>query len=396
MTIDYDPFSPEAMADPHPFYSKMRAQGCPFYVKKRNAWALTMFDDLRKASTQNQWLDFTAGQTPAQLMLGEPIPHTFMTTNVPENRKWRGLLEPFYSTKGVEAEIPRIRSLIDRILDRVQGQPTLDVYADFANKVMCINAGHNLGFDSETSEAARGLIDRMILNRSPDQLGGNSDDSQGAAMELGGIIMQHVQKMRKDKQFGGPHGRVLRDAVVDGKSLNDQDLFNYIFSLLVVGSETTPMAVAATLYYLGQSPVQKQLVLNDHSLLPKAFREACRIDQPTNMLARRAAMDFNLNGAEIKEGQSLLFLYASANRDETRFSDADQFDILRENRGDMTFGFGAHFCLGSHLAQTVATLMISKLFEYISDYTVDQENCQRAFGEHLSGFIKMPIRPIWK
>ena len=93
MAVDYDPFSTEAMRDPHPIYKDLRAEGCPHFVEARRAWALTLYDDLKKASLRNAWLDFSAGQTPAQLMLGEPVPHTFMTMNLPYNRKWRGLLE---------------------------------------------------------------------------------------------------------------------------------------------------------------------------------------------------------------------------------------------------------------------------------------------------------------
>lgn len=394
--IDYDPFSNEAMADPHPLYKAMRAQGCPHFIEKRNAWALTLYQDLRKASLHSDWLDFTAGQTPAQLMLGEPSPHSFLTMNVPENRKWRALLEPSYSHAGIKAELPRLQTLVGDAFERVRGRETFDVYRDFANRVMCLNAGHNLGLDHETSIAARALIDRVIVDREPGQLGASSPDSQQAAMELGGILHAHVQHMRADPAAGGPHGRLLRDAVVDGERLSDVDLLNTIFSLLVVGSETTPMAVAGTLYYLARHPAQKALVLADRSLAMRAFRETCRYDQPTNMLARRAAKDFELNGAHVKAGENLLFIYASANRDERRFPDADQFDMMRANDSDLSFGVGMHFCLGAGLAQTAARLMLEAMFDAIDDYAVEEDRCHRAFGEHLSGFTQMVIRPRWK
>lgn len=396
MTIDYDPFSPEAMRDPHPIYRELRAEGCPHFVKARNAWALTLYDDLRTASLKNGWLDFTAGQTPAQLMLGEPSPHTFMTMNVPENRKWRGLLEPFYSAAGVGRETPRLKKLVESEFEALRGRDSFDVYHDFANQVMCINAGHNLGIDRAQAIHARNLIDRMILNRVPGQVGASTPDSQQAAGELTELLKRHVERMRADADAGGPHGRVLRDAEVEGRRLDDNDLLAYLFSLLVVGSETTPMAVAGTLYYLDRHPEQKAMVLRDHGLLRNAFRETCRYDQPTNMLARRAATDFELNGAKVKAGDNLLFIYASANRDESRFDDAERFDIMRRNDGDLSFGIGAHFCLGAFLAQTAADLMLNTVFDAIEDYEVVKKDCERAYGEHLNGFIRMTIRPHWK
>lgn len=396
MTQDYDPFSTEAMADPHHLYKELRAEGCPHFVKSRQAWALTLYEDLRKASLKNEWLDFTAGQTPAQLMLGEPSPHTFMTMNVPENRKWRGLLEPFYSAGGVEAEMPRLTALIESEFAALRGRETFDVYHDFANRVMCLNAGYNLGISHEDAIVARGLIDRMILNRVPGQVGASTPESQQAAAELGLMLQEHVRKLRTDPEAGGPHGRLLCDAEVDGKRLSDDDLLAYLFSLLVVGSETTPMAVAGTLYYLGHHPEQKAMVLADHALAEQAFRETCRYDQPTNMLARRAAKDFELNGAQVKAGDNLLFIYASANRDESRFADPDRFDIMRDNPGDLSFGIGAHFCLGATLARATASLMLKTILEAIDDYEIQEEDCERAYGEHLNGFIRMTIKPVWK
>lgn len=393
MTIDYDPYSDAAMRDPHPIYRVLRNEGCPHFVEKRKAWALTRFDDLKTASLNARWLDFTAGQTPSQLMLGEPSPHTFMTMNFPENRKWRSILEPFYGAAGVRREIPRLKALVQAELSRLKGQETFDVYHDFANQVMCINAGYNLGIGRNEAMHARDLIDRIILNRVPGQEGATTPESREAAQELSGLLMQHVALMRSDPAVGGPHGRALRDAEVEGQRLGDQDLFSYLFSLLVVGSETTPMAVAGTLYYLDQHPEQKAAVLRDRSLLMDAFRETCRYDQPTNMLARRAAVDFELGGSQVKAGDNLLFIYASANRDEERFENADRFDIFRRNEGDLSFGAGTHFCLGATLAQTAAELMLTALFENMRDYDVIENECARAYGEHLNGFTRMVIRP---
>ncbi|WP_082825869.1 cytochrome P450 [Croceicoccus estronivorus] len=396
MAADYDPFSTEAMSDPHPLYRELRAEGCPHFVEARRAWALTLYDDLRKASLTPKWLDFRAGQTPAQLMLGEPVPHTFMTMNAPENRKWRGLLEPFYAASAVNREVPRLKGIVDSELAALKGLETFDAYHDFANQVMCINAGYNLGIPRAQAIHARDLIDRMILNRVPGQVGASTPDSQQAAGELMQLLAAHVQQMRADPEAGGPHGRRLRDAEVDGQRLTDENLLSYLFSLLVVGSETTPMAVAGTLYYLARHPDQKAMVLADHGLLHDAFRETCRYDQPTNMLARRAAMDFELNGANVKQGDNLLFIYASANRDDARFPDPDRYDITRPNEGDLSFGVGSHFCLGAYLAQTAAGLMLNAIFDAIEDYEVIEDACERAYGEHLNGFIRMTVSPRWK
>lgn len=395
-TVDYDPYSDEAMRDARELYKAMRAEGCPHRIEKYNAWALTRYDDLRNASMKNSALDFTPGQTPGQLLLDERLAHTFMTMNVPENRKWRGLLDPFYTPASVQAELPRLKKLVSDVFAPLVGRESFDVYHEFANKVMCTNAGYNLGLTHEESFYCRGLIDDMLLHREPGQIGMSSAVNQEAAQKLGIALAGHVAEMRKNPERAGPHGRILMEAVVDGKSLDDGELINYLFSMMVVGSETTPMAVAGTFYYLAKHPEQKAAVLADHALATAAFLETCRYDQPTNMLARRARADFELSGCPIKAGDNLLFIYASANRDESRFERADVFDIHRNGPKDISFGVGAHFCLGAALATVMGELMIREVLAHVEDFDIIAADCQRSYGEHLSGYVKVPLSARWK
>ena len=93
---DYDPYSHEAMKDPYPLYAAMRKEATPHFMPKYNGWALARFQDIWDASTKvDDNCTFTKGQTPGQVLLGEPVPSTFMTMDAPEHRKWRGLIGQF-------------------------------------------------------------------------------------------------------------------------------------------------------------------------------------------------------------------------------------------------------------------------------------------------------------
>ena len=105
------------------------------------------------------------------------------------------------------------------------------------------------------------------------------------------------------------------NAEIDGRRLDDQAMVALLMNFLIVGSETTPMVCAGSIYYLEQRREQRAAVLADHRLVQQLFLETARYDQPTNMLCRRAVGDFTLGGAQIKAGQKLLYSYASANRD---------------------------------------------------------------------------------
>jgi cytochrome P450 len=152
------------------------------------------------------------------------------------------------------------------------------------------------------------------------------------------------------------------------------------------------MVIAGMFYYLAQNPRLKKTVLADPSLATKLYFETCRYDQPTNMLCRRAINDFELGGAQIKSGQAILYIYASANRDADEFERPDDFDIYRDYERDLTYGAGGHKCLGMHLATMGAEIIVQELLSNVDDYELLEEECVRAYGEHLSGFMRVPIR----
>lgn len=392
MPVDYDPYSDAAMRNPAELYRQMRAEGAPHYIEKYNAWALTRFEDVWAASTVHEKnLDYGFGQTPGQLLLGEPAPPTFMTMNAPEHRQWRALVRKDYTPEGVKAQHARLRALIREILDPLLARGEMDVYGDLANRILCINAGYNLGLHRDDAETVRALIDDM-LHREPGQVGMVSPRNQAAAQQLFGHLFQHVGQLRADPSRADMHAKIFLEAEIDGRRLSDEEVVAYLFSLLVTGSETTPMATAGAFYYLARNPEQKRQLLADPSLAMKAFLETCRFDQPTNMLARRARADFNLGDTEIKAGQNLLFIYASANRDEAEFDRPDVYDMHRVVKRDLNFGAGGHKCLGMHLAMAVGVMIIEELAKAIDDYELDEAACQRAYGEHLQGFLRVPIR----
>ena len=392
MTVDYDPYSDEAMRDPQPLYAALRAEGKPHYIEKYNAWALARFEDVWEASMRHERdISFTAGQTPGQVLLGEPVLRAFTTMDAPEHRKWRGIIRKAYTPEGVEAQRERFRDLAVAVLEPLLDKGDFDVYADYANRVFCLNSGYNLGLPREDAITFRSLIDEM-LHRAPGQVGAGSQRNQAAAEELMGYLAAYVQKIRQNPELATGHTAAYLAAEVDGRALDDEAMVLLMMNFLILGSETTPMVCAGMLYYLAQDPVLKDRVLADHSLIPKLYFETCRFDQPTNMLCRRAVNDFELNGAQIRAGQNLLYIYASANRDEAEFERADEFDIFREYERDLTYGAGGHKCLGMHLATLGATVLMEQLFKRIDDYELLEDQCVRAYGEHLSGFLRVPIR----
>jgi cytochrome P450 len=390
--VDYDPFSDAAMRDPFPLYAAMRAEGAPHFIEAYNAWALTRFADVWEASMRHEAdVTWTAGATPAQLLLGESIPRAFTTMDAPAHRKWRAVVRKDYTLEGVRVQEQRFRALTREVLAPLLAAGEFDAYADYANRVFCLNSGYNLGLPREDAVTWRALIDE-IMHRDPGQRGGNSARNQGAAMQLGGYLYEYVQRLRRNPELATGHTAAYLHAEIDGERLDDEGMVNILMNFLILGSETTPMVCAGALHYLEQHPAQKQAVLADHGLVEKLYLETARYDQPTNMLCRRAVRDFTLGGAAIRTGQNLLYIYASANRDEEEFERADEFDIFRRHERDLVYGAGGHKCLGMHLATMGAVIVLQEFLAAAPDYRVLADRCERAYGEHLSGFLRVPVR----
>jgi cytochrome P450 family 142 subfamily A polypeptide 1 len=141
-------------------------------------------------------------------------------------------------------------------------------------------------------------------------------------------------------------------------------------------------------------PDQRDALAADPAgLMPGAVEEMLRWVSPIKNMARTATRDVELAGAQIKEGQELLLLYPSANRDDAVFDDPDTFDITRSPNPHLAFGFGAHFCLGNQLARLELRVMVERLLARLPDLhlATDRAALPRRQANFISGIEEMPV-----
>jgi cytochrome P450 len=164
--------------------------------------------------------------------------------------------------------------------------------------------------------------------------------------------------------------------------------------IAIGGTETFPKVFSALLYRLWQNPAQRAAVAADPSQAPHAFQEALRYDMPTQMLGRTVAQDFELHGQRLRAGSGICFLWASANRDEREFPDPDRFDVARRAPRILSFGTGAHMCLGANAAKLEGRVLLEELLARMPEYEVDEAASVRLRSEFFRGFARLPIS--WK
>ena len=186
---------------------------------------------------------------------------------------------------------------------------------------------------------------------------------------------------------------VLVHAEVDGDRLDDDEIVHESLLILIGGDETTRHVISGGMYQLLVNPAEKQKVLDDPSKIPTAVEEMLRWVSPIKNMARTVTRDTVLRGNDLHEGDKLLLLYPSANRDEDVFRDPFRFDVGRHPNEHVAFGFGTHFCLGNSLARLELVCMFEHLLRRLPDIELagDDEPAHRP-ANFISGYERMPVR----
>ena len=209
----------------------------------------------------------------------------------------------------------------------------------------------------------RSYIEQLIL------------DSRRAGRERGGFIDRLVHKQ------------------VNNEYLTDQQLIGYVYLLISAGNDTTRNAFAGGVLALLEHPDQRDLLVAEPALLPSAVDEILRWTSPIGNFLRTVTEDVSIAGQAIKAGETVALFYPSANRDDAVFPDPYRFDITRSPNPHLTFGFGAHFCLGTNLARAELLASLSALVPYLKNLEVAGEP-RRLAQTHVMGYSEIKTRYV--
>ena len=393
MSVVYDPYSEEAMLEPQRLYTRLRAEDPVHYLPDYDAWALACFADVWQVCSDTDSFSVRRGQTPNQVLLGEPAMNlTFPELDPPEHRLRRRVLSHAYTREAALADAPMLQAMARDVLAPLVARESFDAFDAYASTVSARFAAHKAGIPADDVDTVRRLL-HAAITREPGQKG--TSDANAAAMgQVFGYLHERVAACRADRTQAFGLLAELLDARVDGAALDDAQIAAELHTLLVTGSETVELATAAALYELDRNPELKARVLADPGLAPWVFAEAVRYDHPTDMLCRVVRRDTRIGGKALREGQGVLLLWASANRDEREFDRADEFDIDRRPARTLLFGHGQHKCIGEHVAMQMGTALLGELLAAVTDFIVDPDGVHRRPGEFLKGYDAMPVSVV--
>jgi cytochrome P450 len=399
----YTPYLDEVLEDPYPAYQRLRDEAPAYFIEEYGCWFVSRFKDIWECEMDRKSFTVTDGLLPTQLAV--PLEQqaefralssemafgsSISTIDPPKHTPLRSSVSDLFKPGAAAALEDFTRSRVRQFIDAFAERGECDVVGDLAMKTSVRVACHLIGLPEEDVDFFVSRINRSFERDRG--VPGMPERALAANLELFGYLEDYIARHATR--------RIPRDCALNrlydfqgwDDPIQQSDIQAMTYLMLVGGTETLPKALSAAVFRLAQHPDQRAELTADPSLVPHAFHEALRYDMPTQMLGRRVVRERTLHGHTMKPGQGVLFLFASANRDEREFPDPDRFDIHRRAPRILTFGAGTHMCLGAQMARMEGKVMIEELLRRIPEYEVDQANAIRLESEMFQGWKKLPIR----
>ena len=386
--VYYDPFDPGIDADPYPVYRRLREEAPLYYNEPHDFYAVSRADDVERVLTDNR--TFISGRGAILDFIRADIqmpPGRFIFEDPPIHTRHRKVLHGVFTPRRVAELEPKIREFCARSLDALVGSDRFDFMADLGAQVPMRTIGMLLGIPESEQEIHRQETDRSLRTEPGEQLKPQEGFADGAS------YAEYI-----DWRADHPSDDLMTDLLnaeleeEDGtvRRLTRAEVLTYTTLLASAGAETTGHLISWSGKTLADHPDQRRQLVEDPSLIPKAIEEVLRLESPAQQFARYVDRDAVMHGQTVPEGSVMLFLIGSANHDDRRFPDGDSFDIHREYVKHLSFGLGAHYCLGSALARLEGRIALEEILKRFPEWEIDLDNARMASSPALRGWDSLP------
>jgi cytochrome P450 len=352
---------------PHELFKRMRnecpvhwSEGVSEFPEEAGYWSVTTADDVHAVSRDWETYSSELGGVTA-ITAGFPIELSramFIGMDPPKHDRIKALFQAGFTPKRIAAHEDAIRKITVDVLDLLDGRETCDLVNDVAQPVVSRVIGSFMGIPPEDDEAWANLMNSALGAGDPDL---NPLGVEGVLEKDIPEIFERCGRMIAERRENPTDDltSVLVHAEVDGEKLEEHEIVMGFFLLVAAGNDSTKATYCSGMHVLMEHPDQRELLLEDPSLIPGAVEESLRMYPAFAHFRRTATRETQLGDRQIHEGDKVVMWYVSSNRDQTHYEDPDVFDV-RRNPEHQAFGAGGrHFCLGASLAR----LELRVLFE---------------------------------
>lgn len=364
-TIDWRPEDPETLANPYPLFARMRDEDPCHWSPRLKSWVLTRYDDVKRATLDKERLSsdrlrpyFASLPDAEQQRISDIVRYLslwMVFKDGPEHARLRRLTSRVFHAKSMQGMRPQVEQIAARLIAALDGRDEFDFIADFAGPLPCLVIMSMLGVPHDTLAEVKRLSDDIALfigssRTSPEKY----DTAQAATQAMAAFFRQLIAQRR-----ALPRDDLLSELIhlppsptQDDTPLSDDEVVATCILLLFAGHETTTNHIANGMRSLMTFPDQMALLRAQPALAAVAVEELLRHEGPSGAQVRVVAAEHQIHGRTLQVGERVFIMLNAANRDPRAFADPDRLDLQRDGVVHLTFGFGAHICLGFPLART--------------------------------------------
>lgn len=392
--IVLDPYNYDFHEDPYPYYKRLRDEAPLYYNEELKFWALSRHADVLAGFRNSTTLSNKYGVSLDPASRGPHASKTmsFLAMDDPAHLRLRTLVSKGFTPRRIRELEPRVTEIatkhLDAMLDKAAAGETVDYVDEFAGKLPMDVISELMGVPEADRVQVRAWADGVMHREE------GVTDVPPEAVEASLNLIVYYQAMVEERRKNPTDDltSALLDAEIDGDRLTDDEVLGFMFLMVIAGNETTTKLLANAAFWGHKNPDQLAEVYDDLSRVPLWVEETLRYDTSSQILARTVAGELTLYDTVIPDGDVVLLLPGSAHRDERAFERPDDYLIGRDIGAKLqSFGSGAHFCLGAHLARMEARVALEELFKRIRGYEVDEANSVRVHSSNVRGFAHLPI-----
>jgi cytochrome P450 len=387
----YNPYAFSVHDDPYELYARLREEAPAYRNDDLRFWVLSRFDDVLEG-----FRDFETFSSAGGISLENRRPlgrsnagfETMIEIDPPEHTAFRKLVNRVFTTRKVAAMEDEIRRIVDGYLDRVLPQGRCDLVDDITGPFPMDVISALLGIPESDRAHLRHHADQILIRED-----GKMSIPQASLDGVFGLLEYFIADL--PKRTPGDGTGIISDLLgleVDGRSLTQEELLGFCVLFVIAGHETTTKMVANAVELLSRHPDQRAAIVADPTLVPGAVEEVLRFHNSTQYMHRTLTRDIERHGHTLRAGDSVLLHIGAANHDWREYGDtADEFDIFRRPERVLSFGYGAHFCLGAALARMEGKVALEQIHRRMPDFAVDHDAKVRFHSSNVTGWVSLPL-----
>lgn len=386
----YDPWHVDIDIDPYPTYRRLRDEQPVYHNERHDFWGLSRYADVDAALRDSRRLSSAKGDI-LEVVKADPVmpPGVFINEDPPLHTIHRALVGRMFTPKSIRAIEDRVRAFCVACLDPLVGGDRFDFVADVGAELPMRTIGMLVGIPDADQPSVRAQAHAVLRNKPGEPLPVKKDHYFDGDMFTDYVTWR--KKNPSDDLITDLLSVEFEDETGVTRKLRTDELLIFLAVIAGAGVETTGRLFGWMGKVLAEHPDQRQELVEDPSLIPVAIEELLRFEPPGPHVARFAAeSDIEFHGQKIPAGSAVLLMLASANRDARHFDDPDSFDIHRKPGGHLTFGRGAHFCLGAPLARLEGRVALEEVLKRFPRWEVDMAGARRSRTSTVRGWDTMP------